>query len=151
MRTVTSCALGLFPLGLVLFYKWITNFWTNLIFLPNSHHFPCFFFWLDVLDPDCVSTKFTVIIGGYYSKLKQPFSSENQYKVSGWLWNTSFCLIIGFCLQVSLLQLFLFKRNLVAYCCLKPTSNFKVTGNNFRSWEKQSLGQLQEPPKWYRA
>lgn len=101
--------------------------------------------------PWCISTKLTVITGGYYPKLKQLFSSENQYKISGWLWNTSLYLVTDFCLLVSLLQLFLLKRNLVAHCCLKPVSNFKVTGNNFRSWEKQSLGQLHEPTKWYRA
>jgi len=66
--------------------------------------------------------KLTVIISGYYPKLKQPFSSESQYKTSVWLWNISLHLVTDFCVQVSLLQLFLLKRNLVAYCCLKLIS-----------------------------
>lgn len=146
--TVTSSAWGLFLLGLVLFHKLIASFWTNLIILPNSHWFSCSLFWLDALYPDCISTKLTVITGGYYPKLKQPLSSEDQYKISGWLWSTSLHLVIDFCLQVSLLQLFLLQRNWVAYCCLQPISDFKVTGNNFRSCEKQSLGQLQKAPRW---
>lgn len=59
-----------------------------------------------LLYPDCISTKLNVSIGGYYTKLKQPFSSENQYKISGWLWNTSLYLVKDFCLQVRLLQFF---------------------------------------------
>lgn len=118
--------------------------------LPNSYWFYCFVFWLDALYPYCVSVKL-LIICGYYPKLKQPLSLENQYKISGYLSNTSLYHLMDFCLQVGLLQLFLFKRNLDAYCCLTPVSNLKVIGNNFRNWEKKIHRSTKWNPNWYRA